>query len=220
MNAYWFISSHFLAIYLLIVFVVSPYSVTFAYANNNRAMDKRNICTEIEKMTGRSMRTPRDYDLLAELIFKKTHESISPSTLKRLWGYLDNGIKPRRYTMDVLAKFLGYADYEAYEQRDGAVESNLVMARRLNVEELSAGRKIRLTWQPDRVCIVEHRGEGRFVVVSAINTKLSVGDTFTCHLFIEREPLFLDNLIHNGGTPTAYVAGSDNGVMFEIEDVL
>lgn len=183
-------------------------------------MNKQQICTEIERMAGRSMHTPRDYDFLSELIFQKTRERISPSTLKRLWGYLDNGIKPRRYTMDVLSRFLGYADYEAYEQRDGAVESNLVLARRLNAKDLSIGSKIKLTWQPDRVCIIEHRGEGRFVVVNAEKPKLSVGDTFTCHLFIEHEPLFLDDLIHSGGTPTAYVAGRENGVMFEIVDDL
>lgn len=179
-------------------------------------MNRNKLCAEIEKAVGFSMRTPRDFDHLAELVYSRTNERISASTLKRLWGYLDNDIKPRQFTMDVLAKFIGYANYEAYEQRNGAVESNLVLARRLNVEELSMGQRIKLTWQPDRVCIIEHRGEGRFVVLSATNTKLCEGDTFTCHLFIEHEPLFLDNLIHNGGTPTAYVAGSDNGVMFEV----
>lgn len=179
-------------------------------------MEKQHICTEIERMTGRPMRTPRDFDYLAELIFRKTHERISPSTLKWLWGYLDNDIQPRWFTLDVLAKFVGYADYEAFLRRSGVVESNLILSRQLDTDALLIGQKVRLTWQPDRVCVIEHRGDGCFVVVNAVNTKLNEGDTFSCHLFIEHEPLFLDNLIHNGGTPTAYVAGKENGVMFEL----
>lgn len=181
-------------------------------------MNKSELCAEIEKIVGRTMCTPKDFDGLVEIVYSRTRERVSASTLKRLWGYLDNDIQPRKFTMDVLARFAGYADYEAFEHRTKAVESNLVLARKLNVDELSVGQRVKLAWQPDRVCIVEHRGDGRFVVVSARNTKLCEGDTFRCHLFIEHEPLFLDDLIHCGGAPTAYVAGTENGIMFEVID--
>lgn len=175
---------------------------------------KNEICYEIERTAGRAMKTPRDFDWLAELIYERMHERISASTLKRMWGYLDNDIQPRAYTMDVLARFVGYADYATFEKRSGEAESNAVLSRRHTADEIYEGQRVTLTWQPDRKCVIECIGNGRFEVVEAENTKLCVGDTFDCHLFIEREPLFIDNLVHNGGDPTAYVAGRNNGIMF------
>ena len=50
------------------------------------------------------MRTPKDFDFLAESIFEKLHQRISPTTLKRLWGYLhDTSSTPRQSTLDTLA---------------------------------------------------------------------------------------------------------------------
>lgn len=179
-------------------------------------MEKREICLAVERTVGKAMMTPRDFDQLAEAVYEKIHEQLSPSTLKRLWGYLDTQIEPRLFTLNVLSHFVGYDSYEAFCQRNGEAESNLVASRRLSVETLRRGQQVRLTWPPDRVCVIEHLGDGRFTVVEAANTKLSVGDTFECHLFIEREPLYVDNLVHlGGGVPMAYVAGRDNGVMFE-----
>ena len=43
---------------------------------------------EIESLVGRKMKTPKDFDFLAEQIFEKIHETVSPTTLKRIWGYL------------------------------------------------------------------------------------------------------------------------------------
>ena len=42
----------------------------------------------IEKKAGRTMRSPVDFDRLSYLIHENIREQISPSTLKRLWGYL------------------------------------------------------------------------------------------------------------------------------------
>jgi hypothetical protein len=34
--------------------------------------------------------------------------------LKRIWGYLSEGVTPRRYTLDQLARFIGYDDFDAF----------------------------------------------------------------------------------------------------------
>lgn len=179
-------------------------------------MEKNALCLEVEKTACRMMQTPRDFDSLVEKIFSRTHERVSASTLKRLWGYLDSDVQPRRFTLDVLSRYVGYADYDSFLSRSGESESNLILSRRLRAADLFVGQQVRLTWLPDRVCVVRHEGEGRFVVEEAQHTKLSAGDTFVCHLVIDHEPLYLDALIHEGGAPTAYVAGRDHGVCFEL----
>ncbi len=66
---------------------------------------------EIIKTVGRTIRTPLDFEWLSEKIFERTSERLSPTTLKRLFGYLNECVKPRNVTLDILARFVGYKDY-------------------------------------------------------------------------------------------------------------
>ena len=179
-------------------------------------MDATMLIKEIENAVGRKMKTPRDFDRLSGMIFERTRERLSPTTLKRLFGYLDEGVSPRRFTLDVLSRFLGYKDYAGFLAGSGEAQSGIVAGERLSAVDLPTGRMLRLTWLPDRMCTVRHLGGGRFEVVTAENTKLCVGDTFSCSLFVRHEPLYLDNLVHCGGVPAAYVAGKRDGIMFEL----
>jgi len=55
-------------------------------------------------------------------------------------------------------------------------------------------------------------------VMEAEKTKLSVGDTFKCDIFIEGEPLYLNNLVHEGRPPMVYVAGKKGGIRFLLKN--
>lgn len=68
----------------------------------------------VERALGRRMQTNKDFDSLADCIYEKTHVKISTTTLKRIWGYLSEGVTPRRYTLDQLAHFIDYADFDAF----------------------------------------------------------------------------------------------------------
>ena len=82
-------------------------------------MDKRapeilSLRQDIEREVKRKIRTPYDFEFLAGVIWERLHENISPTTLKRLWGYLDGADTTRRSTLCLLSQFLGFADWEAY----------------------------------------------------------------------------------------------------------
>ena len=145
---------------------------------------------------------------------------VSSTTLKRLWGYLADDVEPRPATLGILARFLGYRDWEDYCVRSVMLpetQSSPVMSRRLSVmTELRAGDCVRLSWLPDRVCEAEYLGGLRFRIVSSENTRLRAGDTFSCSMIIEGEPLYIDNLRQNGAAPLAYVCGKRSGIRFEI----
>ena len=68
----------------------------------------------VERTLGRKMQTNKDFDCLADSIYEKTHAKISTTTLKRIWGYLSEGVTPRRYTLDQLARFIDFADFDAF----------------------------------------------------------------------------------------------------------
>lgn len=182
-------------------------------------MTTEQLKEEIKRMTGKQMNSSGELEWLGERIFERTRETLSPTTLKRFFGYLKENVMPRTVTLDILSKFAGYRSYADFCERTGENEpqSNLVIYGRLSSEEIKTGQKIRLTWLPDRICVAEHKGNGNFEVTEAVNTKLNKGDIFTCHLFISHEPLYIDNLVHNGSRkPIGYVAGKKDGIMFEI----
>jgi hypothetical protein len=177
----------------------------------------RQLCLEIERGVGREMRTPRDFDWLSGLIDGRISVRLSPTTLKRTWGYLHNPAHPSQWTLDALAQFAGYKDYQSYEKADSSeIQSNFFEKERIDTDRLPMNCQLRITWLPNRECLVEHLDDGNFKVLTAKNTKLSVGDTFTCHLMIQGEPLYLDHVIHEGHAPVGFIAGKRDGVSITV----
>ncbi len=179
------------------------------------------LLSAVEQALGRKMTTPRDFELLSESLRRRLGEQLSVSTLKRLWGYVSNDFKPSRYTIDVLTRFLGYNSWEQFiDERAGKVPpSDPIMAQSLNVNEsLTPGARLRLTWAPDRECVVRYLGNTEWTVEQSRNTRLQAGDDFKCGLIIAGEPLYLDDLRQQGRKPTAYVCGQIGGVRFELLD--
>ena len=181
---------------------------------------KKRLCNDIEKSVGREMHTPSDFELLRERIYNRLHVLISSTTLKRIWGYLNDGVETRRGTFDILARFLGFRDYNHYEKEidtyQDEIQSCPVLSRKLNVvEELIPGDKVRILWLPDRCCEVIYLGNQQFKVLHSCHTRIQPEDTFSCSLFIEGEPLFIDNLVQDNRAPVAYVCGKKLGIRFE-----
>lgn len=93
---------------------------------------------EVEKAAGYAMITPKDFDALTERVLEQTGQRLSPTTLKRLWGYMRDGGKPRRSTLNILALYLGYASIEAFieeattEEKENVTEENSGTAARLS----------------------------------------------------------------------------------------
>ena len=74
----------------------------------------------IELHTGLNMHLNHDFVSLSQQIFERLHESISDSTLKRLWGYVDpQNVKPRTNTLNILAVFLGCKDFDNFCKMGG-----------------------------------------------------------------------------------------------------
>ena len=102
------------------------------------------------------MQTPKDFDLLREQIYVRLRQLISSSTLKRLWGYTHTESAPSRASLDVVARFIGYADYDTFCTSTGngsdAVASNTVLSRHINVSaDLKENDCLLLSWAPGRM---------------------------------------------------------------------
>ena len=178
----------------------------------------KKLCKEIEAALNRQMQTPKDFEFLKERIYARLHVLVSRTTLMRLWGYIEKDVQPRVSTLNILSKFLGYQDWKSFQENaklPKEQQSNPIMSRKLSVSELVRGDRLRLTWQPERVCDIEYLDDLNFRVIASANTRLHVGDTFQCSLILEGEPLYIDNLKQGDQQSTAYVCGKKSGVYFE-----
>lgn len=174
-----------------------------------------------ENIAGFRMCTPKDFDILAQYIFNETGSLISSTTLKRLWGYLQEkeAQTPRLSTLNILSKYIGYIDYETfckYQNSDGECESDFILNNCLQTRSLLKGDKIKLSWQPDRCVTILYMGLCMFKVLVSQNSKLSVNDIFICEHIVENQPLQLYNLIHENSEPVNYICGKKGGVKYHI----
>lgn len=177
------------------------------------------LCRRVEEAFGSEVKTPKEFEKLSDSVFKHTGMLLSPTTLKRLWGYLDEKVVPRRSTLDVLSQYVGWSCWDSFIMGDNlTVESGTLASDKINVlNELKRGDRIRLSWHPARMSEVEYQGEGKFTVLEAVATKLKPGDTFQCFLIVSGEPLYLENLTTSGHRPSTYVCGRTHGVRFTLQ---
>ena len=181
---------------------------------------KKPICVDLGGRRSIKKRTPKDFEELRERIYERLHLMVSSTTLKRIWGYLNDNVQTRPGTLDILARYIGYQSFKDYAncnvQYQEEIQSSPVLSRKLNVQdELSVNDKLLLTWHPNRQCEIIYKGNLSFKVLSSCNTRIQVGDTFTCSLLIEGEPLYIDNLYQGNRPPIAYVCGKKSGIRFE-----
>lgn len=93
--------------------------------HKTKAVTKETLRIDIENLLGYKLSTPRDFHAASGIITHITGKYISVSTLKRFWGYLKNYEgAPSQYTLNTLAEFLGYVDYNAYVELNNGYESD------------------------------------------------------------------------------------------------
>lgn len=176
------------------------------------------LCRRVEVVANMEVRTSGQFEILSNIVNLRTGVLLSPTTLKRLWGYLDEPVTPRRLTLDVLARFCGWRDFNDFANGNiPEIESgNIGSASIRTGENICRGERVRLFWAPSRMCLIEYLGDIDWKVVEAEGTRLRPGDTFRCALIVSGEPLYLDNLIHEGSRPGVYVCGRKNGITFQM----
>ncbi len=122
---------------------------------------------ELERKLQQEVRTPKDFRLLSERIAQETNTIISVDTLMRIWGYKGQ-VNTRRSTLDILAQFLGYTNYNAFgaafPEDDIEDDNNVSPEACINVEKGSdgpvpplqmCGRTVRnRKWLTTAVCLV------------------------------------------------------------------
>lgn len=184
----------------------------------------KRLCLIIEETLGYKVSTPRDFSCLSEIIFARHHVQISPTTLKRVWGYLKENTETRISTLNILSRFIGYKDWNEYCLSNNSIDIEMqeyfITNKKLSTCNVEIGQQIEINWYPNRSCIIRYIGSQTFKIIKSTNSKLYTGNTFKCSLFIEGEPLYMDDLVQNDETPAPYVTGKKGGITFNLINVV
>lgn len=185
-------------------------------------MDTHEYKTEIQELKllveerfGHRLCTTNDFESLSILLLTERKCSISASTLKRIWQYVNDEHAPRLSTLDILAQYVGHADFMAFcKWRKGASgqSSAFFSAERVAVSELPVEAEVEIGWAPDRLVRLCYKGEGMFEVIRVHESKLMVGDLFPASSFILGEPLSVPYIIRDGEKTSPFVAGKNGGL--------
>lgn len=181
------------------------------------------LTSVIDDVMGRPVNTSRRFEQLAALVFQRTHQTIGVTTLKRLWGYINDPTEPRISTLDILAQFVGYTTFEDFcshaSSSDMPVSSCLTFGMCHYVDEMEMGERFRLSWAPNRECEIEYRGNYIFEVTHSCETRLTQGATFCCRVLEVGQPLYIDHLFLHPDQPMPfnYIAGKIGGINIEIK---
>ena len=180
--------------------------------------DIRALTAAIEEALGSKVTGPKNFERLMEFIKERTGEYVSSTTLKRVWGYLDEPLKTRYNTLSTIARSVGYTDYKDFLQRNDNTPSETKIpstekyGKVIDVlSDLQEGDRIDLFWNPGRECRVRYTGNMNFIVESSKLTRLKPNDTFRCHLLLAGHPLYISGLKHGNAKPTAYICGKIHG---------
>ena len=172
----------------------------------------------IEKVVGRKIEHPKDFDFLSKQIEGYVGENISVSTLKRIWGYVTSNSEISNYTLNVISRMVGYANWEDFclSQNGEEENSHKLICRKLFTSSLNRGDKISIIWKPERKILIQYEGQDLFSVIESVNSKLKEGDTFHCVQFVEKQPLFLSGLFRKGMPPSDYICGRQGGIEWNL----
>lgn len=171
----------------------------------------------IEETLGKTFKTPKDFEYLSKAIFLRLRTNVSPTTLKRMWGYLKENTQTRDSTLNILSKFIGYNDWTEFcdksqSEFDPSQQEHILFKKKITCDELQPHQEIEINWFPNKWCRIKYLGEHSFIVNKSQNTILCENDTFQCHIFIEGEPMYLDNFVHDGLPPVTFVVGKERGI--------
>ena len=154
----------------------------------------------VEFCFGKRLQVHADFLALVADIETAQRQHISESTLERVWGYSTRGYgRVSLRTLDVLAKYAGTADWRTFcaglKQTD-IVESELFHCGSVSSSDLQVGDRLRIGWQPDRVCTVRYLGCNCFVAEKCENSKMREGATFSCLQFQLGRELVMENFVN------------------------
>lgn len=169
---------------------------------------------EVERRFGQTVNTPTDFAALSDCLQRAIGETLSVSTLKRVWGYVIGYETVRPSTLNTLARYAGCRDWNDFcTTLDNPDGSDFPDGDVVAMSTLLVGDRVEVNWSPGRRIVAQYLGQGRMRVVESERSKLAVGDTFSCAGMVCGEQLLLTQVERaSSDKALTYICGKGGGI--------
>lgn len=183
-------------------------------------MDKNSALHKLIQITNKNFgyipKTPSDFNNLGLEIQRKTSHTISLSSLKRIWGYVDYSSFPSPNTLNILARFNDYKNWEYFlENPDSPVTddtSEYFSSSVIATDTLDEGDVLTLLWKPSKKCVIKYISNHKFCVIESENIKLKVNDIITLYTICIGLPLFITEIKRENDVIPGYIGAKNGGI--------
>jgi hypothetical protein len=173
------------------------------------------IKQKIEERFGKAVRYPKDCEALASIISSVCNERVSASTLKRLYGFVKGVEQPRQFTLDLIAQYIDFPDWDALINKINNVNySEFISLTEITTDNLVENEIIEFGYKPERNLAVKFLGKQQFEVIKSEKSKLTVGDIITVYHFVLGYPLLINEVKRNNKHLGQYIAGKLSGLAY------
>lgn len=173
------------------------------------------ILRRLRHKSGMEMTHSADFEVLSQAIWDSTGERLGVNTLKRLFGFKTDKVAPRVSTMDLIARYLGYNNYESLIKELGEDDdiSLFTPIDCLEVQNLEAGAKLSISYEPKRLLLLTYIGDFQFIVDDAEGSRnIMKGDILTISQLAVGHRFVVAHVHRNGEDLGAYESAKFKGL--------
>ena len=156
------------------------------------------IKKELMDKSGVQLEKAKDFELLADIIFQTTKRSIGVTTLKRLFGTINDSRKTNEFTLNTIAIYLGYSSWDDYIATN-SVDSiwNFPVDNTVYINELQENTTITIKYLNREVTFVVQVLDNTKVLVvkSAKNSSLACSDILYVHKIRKGELMEAEKIV-------------------------
>jgi hypothetical protein len=124
--------------------------------------------------------------------------TISPSTLRRLLGFVKNTFQPREYSLDILAEYVGYKSWaqllKSLEHDEGETAKAI---EKLTPRQVKTGQTVQVSFEPGRQVSIKREGT-TYRVTTSNEKKLLHGDEVEFRIIELHYPLTFARVVRGG----------------------
>lgn len=157
---------------------------------------------------------PQQCEALAMAIQEATGQTLGTTTLKRMLGFINGPASPRPSSLDIIAQYVGYPDYNllAKDLGEDADISDFRAVESIDSADLEVGEQIQITYNPNRLMVLSYIGDNKYVVNESRGSKLLKGDKLTIAGFYVGFELLVSDVERGGSHLGAYQAAKQGGL--------
>ncbi len=177
-------------------------------------MISQKIIQKIQEKFQQPIKYSQQCEALSMAIQEATGQTLGTTTLKRMLGFVNGPTNARPSSLDIIAQYLGYPDYNLLAKDLG--EDNEISDFRavdsLDSNDLIAGEQVQVTYHPNRLLLLSYLGNNQYIVNQSRNSKLQKGDKLTVSGFNVGFELLISDVERGGTHLGPYQAAKQGGI--------